>query len=275
MLASASKIDELISKASKEKDFAQTAVFMAKAAESSERYDEMCKWVVALVNARLAEKKDLTEEQRNLLSVGYKHVVGFRRSSFRCFQHGEHKENDLIKSYKQVVKGEVMKICMEVLDVLQKKLIPNVQELAKAAEGTETEPKHQEACIFYLKMVGDYYRYLAEVDSETENAKNAEKFYVQGSDLAEKFLPSTHPIRLGLSLNLSVCYYEILKNQKKACELAKKAFDQAIAQLDSLDENSYKDSTLIMQLLRDNLNLWTARTEGEGEEEDVRVKDIE
>uniref|UniRef100_A0A7S3ZCF4 14-3-3 domain-containing protein n=1 Tax=Lotharella globosa TaxID=91324 RepID=A0A7S3ZCF4_9EUKA len=240
MLASATKIDDLISKASKEQDFAQTAVFMAKAAESSERYDEMCKWVVALVNARLAEKKDLTEEQRNLLSVGYKHVVGYRRSSYRCFQHGEHKENDLIKSYKEVVKGEVMKICMEVLDVLQKKLIPNVQELAKAAEGSETESKHQESCIFYLKMVGDYYRYLAEVDSEAENAKNAEKYYVQGSDLAEKFLPSTHPIRLGLSLNLSVCYYEILKNQKKACELAKKAFDQAIAQLDALDEKYFQ-----------------------------------
>jgi len=268
-----SKIDDLISKAAKEQDFANTAVFMAKAAESSERYDEMCKWVVALVNARLGEKKDLTEEQRNLLSVGYKHVVGFRRSSFRCFQHGEHKENDLIMSYKLVVKNEVMKICNEVLDVLLKKLIPNVKELAASAEAAEAK-KHQEACIFYLKMVGDYYRYLAEVDSEAENAKNAEKHYSEGSEKAEKFLPSTHPIRLGLSLNLSVCYYEILKNQKKACELAKKAFDQAIAALDSLDENSYKDSTLIMQLLRDNLNLWTARTEGEGEEDETRVQDV-
>lgn len=44
----------------------------------------------------------------------------------------------------------------------------------------------------------------------------------------------------------------------RACHLAKQAFDEAIAELDSLNEDSYKDSTLIMQLLRDNLTLWTS-----------------
>ena len=68
----------------------------------------------------------------------------------------------------------------------------------------------------------------------------------------------TNPIRLGLALNYSVFYYEIKNVPDKACELAKSAFDEAIAELDSLPEDSYKDSTLIMQLLRDNLTLWTA-----------------
>jgi len=78
-----------------------------------------------------------------------------------------------------------------------------------------------------------------------------------------------HPIRLGLALNFSVCYYEILKDQSKACELAKSAFDAAISKLDSIDEASYKDSTLIMQLLRDNLTLWTTtdNNEDDGAEE--------
>lgn len=39
------------------------------------------------------------------------------------------------------------------------------------------------------------------------------------------------------------------------------AFDDAIAELDTLNEDSYKDSTLIMQLLRDNLTLWTSDTQ--------------
>ena len=68
----------------------------------------------------------------------------------------------------------------------------------------------------------------------------------------------THPIRLGLALNFSVFYYEILNAPDRACHLAKQAFDDAIAELDTLNEDPYKDSTLIMQLLRDNLTLWTS-----------------
>jgi 14-3-3 protein beta/theta/zeta len=44
------------------------------------------------------------------------------------------------------------------------------------------------------------------------------------------------------------------------------AFDEAIAELDTLNEDSYKDSTLIMQLLRDNLTLWTSDTSGDNED---------
>jgi hypothetical protein len=71
-------------------------------------------------------------------------------------------------------------------------------------------------------------------------------------------MQSTHPIRLGLALNYSVFFYEILNSPDRACHLAKQAFDDAIAELDTLNEDSYKDSTLIMQLLRDNLTLWTS-----------------
>ncbi|KAF8048176.1 hypothetical protein N665_2626s0001 [Sinapis alba] len=78
-------------------------------------------------------------------------------------------------------------------------------------------------------------------------------------EIANAELAPTHPIRLGLALNFSVFYYEILNSPDRACSLAKQAFDEAIAELDTLGDESCKDSTLIMQLLRDNLTLWTIR----------------
>lgn len=84
------------------------------------------------------------------------------------------------------------------------------------------------------------------------------------TSIAESDLPYTHPIRLGLALNFSVFYYEILNSAERACHIAKQAFDDAIAELDNLNEESYKDSTLIMQLLRDNLTLWTSDITEEG-----------
>ena len=68
---------------------------------------------------------------------------------------------------------------------------------------------------------------------------------------------------MGLALNYSVFYYEIEKDPKKACKMARDAFDDAIADLDNVEDEFYKDATLIMQLLRDNLTLWTEEVEND------------
>ncbi|ONL94679.1 14-3-3-like protein GF14 omega [Zea mays] len=89
----------------------------------------------------------------------------------------------------------------------------------------------------------------------------------RGFRASVKELPPKNPIKLGLALNFSVFYYEILSSPDRACSLAKQAFDEAISELDSLGEESYKDSTLIMQLLRDNLTLWTSDMQEDGGDE--------
>ena len=98
----------------------------------------------------------------------------------------------------------------------------------------------------------------------TNNIHDAD-IWQNATDVAQTELTPTHPIRLGLALNFSVFYYEILNSPDRACHLAKQAFDDAIAELDSLSEESYRDSTLIMQLLRDNLTLWTSSDGGDSE----------
>jgi len=156
----------------------------------------------------------------------------------------------MAKQYKEKIESELKSICNDVLDLLDSHLIPN-------SKGDDQKDK--ESIVFYLKMKGDYYRYIAEVaqgDERNEIVKKFEEAYAEAYEKADN-METTHPIRLGLALNYSVFFYEILNDQQKACELAKDAFEKAIHELDELNEDSYKDSTLIMQLLRDNLTLWT------------------
>lgn len=229
----------------------EDAVYLAKLAEQAERYEEM----VENMKIIASEDRDLTVEERNLLSVAYKNVIGARRASWRIVTSIEQKEESkgnssqvgLIKEYRQKIEAELAKICDDILDVLDKHLIPSA--------------KSGESKVFYHKMKGDYHRYLAEFavgDRRKESADKSLEAYKAATEVAQTELPPTHPIRLGLALNFSVFYYEILNAPDQACHLAKQAFDDAIAELDTLSEESYKDSTLIMQLLRDNLTLWTS-----------------
>jgi len=235
-------------------------VFLASTAEKAERYDDMCKYMSALVSYTSTEKADLTVEERKLFSVAFKNVIGARRASWRTLNVEDGKFDDLIADYKKKIELELSGICKDVLSLLEDKLVKN-PSLSK------------ESNVFYLKMIGDYYRYLAEFNNTEGHDKKSAEFYGKAMGVAEGTkespgLDPTDPIRLGLALNYSVCYYEILKDKKKACELAKSAFDQAISKLDQLSEESYKDSTLIMQLLRDNLTLWTS-------DQSVTVEDAE
>ncbi|XP_017268719.1 14-3-3 protein zeta [Kryptolebias marmoratus] len=228
----------------------------AKLAEQAERYDDMA----AFMKQVTEEGEPLTNEERNLLSVAYKNVVGARRSAWRVVfsieQKTESEDKKLkVKEYRIIIEKELKDICKDVLNLLDKYLIPK-------ADTSESK-------VFYLKMKGDYYRYLAEVDSDEEKEttiKDSQSAYQKAFDISKDKMQPTHPIRLGLALNFSVFFYEILSSPEEACNLAKQAFDDAIAELDTLSEESYKDSTLIMQLLRDNLTLWTSDSQAEGEE---------
>ncbi|KAM7382425.1 hypothetical protein PAMP_002153 [Pampus punctatissimus] len=229
----------------------------ARLAEQAERYDDMA----AAMKAVTKDSEQLSNEERNLLSVAYKNVVGARRSSWRVVSSIEQKaegcdrKQTLAKEYREKIEKELKDICNDVLGLLDAYLIP---------KATVPESK-----VFYLKMKGDYFRYLAEVatgDDKKNIIKDSQNAYQNAFDISKEEMQPTHPIRLGLALNFSVFFYEILNSPDQACQLAKRAFDDAIAELDTLSEDSYKDSTLIMQLLRDNLTLWTSDTQGDGED---------
>jgi len=250
----------------------EDSVYQAKLAEQAERYDEM----VESMKKVAKQGTELTVEERNLLSVAYKNVIGARRASWRIVSSLEQKDEKapvpedkqaITKEYRKQIEKELNDICQDVLKVIDDHLIPGAQT--------------GESRVFYYKMKGDYHRYLAEFATGADRktaAENSLMAYKAATDIAMAELQPTHPIRLGLALNYSVFYYEILNSPDRACRLAKSAFDDAIAELDTLSEESYKDSTLIMQLLRDNLTLWTSDMQGENEGEqqpEEQVQDIE
>lgn len=244
-------------------------VYQAKLSEQAERYEEM----IESMNKVARMGVELTLEERNLLSVGYKNVIGARRASWRILTSIEAKAANedksreaLLRSYKGKVEEELLKHCFSIMELLDQFLIPN------AGESPESK-------VFYHKMKADYHRYLAEFQSGSarkEAAKASLAAYKAASDAAMPNLRPTHPVRLGLALNFSVFYYEILDAPDRACKLAKTAFDSAVAELDSLDDECYKDSTLIMQLLRDNLTLWTSdNQDDDADVQDTGLQDVE
>uniref|UniRef100_A0A914D2S1 14-3-3 domain-containing protein n=1 Tax=Acrobeloides nanus TaxID=290746 RepID=A0A914D2S1_9BILA len=130
----------------------------------AERYDDM----IESMKQYTELSPELSNEERNLLSVAYKNEVGKLRSSWRvissCEQRATSAENAESKvkaahEYLLQIEQELRNMCHEVLTILDKHLIPNA---------TETDAK-----VFYLKMRGDYYRYLAEVASADEASGNS------------------------------------------------------------------------------------------------------
>ncbi|EPY37619.1 tyrosine 3-monooxygenase/tryptophan 5-monooxygenase activation protein [Angomonas deanei] len=147
------------------------------------------------------------------------------------------------------------------LNLLDKSLIP-------AAD-------NDEAKVYYYKMKGDYHRYYAEIESGSENQKNlALDAYTKATQSIASLKP-TSPIRLGLALNFSVFYYEILKSPDKGCQLARQAFEEALSDPEVLNEEQHKEAALIMQLLRDNLALWTEDSHPEGGDDGTAMMDLE
>ncbi|WOL15052.1 14-3-3 protein 7 isoform X1 [Canna indica] len=226
-------------------------VYLAKLAEQAERYDDMVEVMKKIATMDI----EFTPEERNLLSVGYKNMIGARRASWRILCELEQKEEENgsernVKSigvYRKRIEDELTKMCNDILSTIAIHILPS------STVG--------ESIVFFYKMKGDYYRYLAEFKIGNERKEAIEqslRAYQGATSTAMMDLPPGHPIRLGLAINFSVFYYDIMKSPERAYHLAKQAFDEALPEINSLEESHYKESTIGLQLLRDNLTVWTS-----------------
>ena len=222
-------------------------VLAAKFAEQAERYDVM------RIKSVVENGLELTTEERNLFCGAYKNVVRARKYSLRIISSLEEKKEETEDSkgfaemYRAKIEKELKDICEEVLSLIDRHLIPKAS--------------NAESKVFYHKMKGDYFRYLAEIavgDDRKTVVENSHQAYIEATEISKKEMKPVHVVALGLALNYSKFLYEILNAPEEACNLAQTAFDDANAELDTIDEETYKDFALdIMQQMRDNINLWS------------------
>jgi hypothetical protein len=213
---------------------------------------------------------ELSREERNLLAGAYEKVVGAQRESWRTISLSEQSEeiqwkSAAAKSYKQKVEKELRDTCSDILGLLGNHL------LIKAS--------NPEAQVFYYTLQGDYLRYLAEVttgDPRNDAMEDCQEAYQEAYDIAHCQLHPTHPIRLRLAFNFSTFFYEVRDSPKEASLLAKRAYTAAIAELNTIDKDSYREFILIMHQLRENFTTWISdSSEGDAGSASAEGKDNE
>ena len=233
-------------------------IYLAKLYERAERFPDMVK----SINKFVELDPKLTKDERNILSAGYKNIISDKRASWRLLNSMEKKEEKKnspqtanIRLVKNNIEKELNDICNEIQIIIDKYLVPN-------ASDSETK-------VFFLKLKGDYYRYKCEfaTGKEFDDAcSKAEKVYKEAYDIANKDIPISSSTRLGLALNYSVFFYEIKGLKEEACNIAKNAFDESLKVLDDLEKSKPKNTILIIQLLKENLILWSNEMNEEEDE---------
>ena len=219
---------------------------LAQVALIAERYFDASKYVEELIKKK---KEDLTKEEKNIFYKSFKYVVNSKRSAWLSINYLEEKEKndermEIIKNYKNIIEKDILDICKNVITLINNFLL--------------TKAVTDESKMFYLKMKGDYYRYLCEFKALNENKnylEESEKNYKNAIELSQN-ISWIGTIKLGLYLNYSVFIYEIKKDTKKAIQIAKEAVKSAKKYSDKIKEEEDKDAEITIQVLKENINYW-------------------
>ena len=235
-------------------------IFMARVADQAERYEDMVEFLKEIIKE---SKEDISMDVRNLLSVGFKNLISAQRSAWKTVQAIEQNKkyaeySDNCAQYRDKISAELAANCEKIIEIVKNEALPKASD--------------DEAKVFYLKMIGDYYRYTAETASGEKLAEvtdNAMNYYDQATTAATALKPY-NSTRLGLALNFSVFHYELKNDSAKACSIAEEALNGARDEIDNMDNEEARDALSIIELLKENLDLWK---DEEGGDDNV-VEDI-
>ena len=231
-------------------------VFLSKLYEKAERYNDM----VNAIKSFISLDPCLTQEERMILSAGYKNLLTHKKDSWRLMTtllKKEDKPNPIEQQYlvesKLTLEKEILALCDDMHFVIDKYLLPNTEDIR--------------AQVFYYKLKGDYHRYRCEYLNGSELDKVVQvtqKAYVTAMELANSAMDIINPIRLGLVLNYCVFQYEIHGKKPQACEMARASLNEVMNYMEEIEKEKMRDTLMLFNILKENLFLWESEISEDG-----------
>eukprot|EP01084_Bolivina_argentea_P109203 195171_1 len=241
--------------------------YLIELAINAERQKDACVLLLELANKRYEKSVCLADNELENFAINIKsHVRSIRDSISYCPDDEESiaefykciNKDDKKNCYKNSLKTKLVKELHHetniVITILNDKLIPNAHK----------NTNYPHVCTYY-RLCGDFYRYLLEYpleqDTNDDNIdyKNvAVSMYLKSIDIAKKYCSKTDTIYLKCFNNYAVFLHEILKQNEKAINMCKSAFDEAMDAISPTKLNSIGSSLSdTLQLMRDNYTSWS------------------
>ena len=236
-------------------------IFLSKLYTKAELYKEVINFIKEFI--KLNPK--IEKEECDIISTGFKNMISDKRSSWFTLQSMERKEKkkkkNTIKEIKEIknhIENEIRETCKELQDLVDKELLPKNEE--------------DEVLVFLYKLKADYFRYICEFAEGNElldNLIKAEEFYKKAYEIADKKLPIINCNRVSVALNYAIFLYETKKDKKNGFDIAQNTFKESMKFIEELEKPKYRDTLLIIQLLKENIIFWNSEM---GEEEEKLIE---
>ena len=191
----------------------------------------------------------LSLKEVELLCAAFKLNVDSHRGALRLLRVDGTSDESYLNDVKSDSERDIRAICEDAI-----KLLPPILERLRIPEIDAASH------VLLHTMIGDYHRYLCDSNDaapDTVPRNQAECSYKTAARLADEWLPAAHPLRLGVALNRSIFYYEVMKSPEQGVDIAKQAFVEANVIIDALVPNERVHAQAVLDRLRENVSLWT------------------